>query len=68
MTTSGTSSTFCKVCFVLLSLTLLEGEKITMGGLDENILKKLNGLRFTFPFLLIVEAKQIGRGAITCCR
>jgi hypothetical protein len=52
----------------VLSLTLLDGEKITIGGLEENMLKKLNGLRFTFPSLSIVEAKQIGLGAITCCR
>jgi hypothetical protein len=52
----------------VLSLTLLEGEKIIIGGLDENMLKKLNGLRFTFPSLSIVEAKQMGRGATTCCR
>jgi hypothetical protein len=53
---------------VVLSLTLLAGEKTTMGGLEENKLKKLNGLRFTCPALSMVEAKQIGRGAITCCR
>ena len=49
-------------------VTLLEGEKITIGGLDENKLKKLNGLKFTFPALSMVEAKHIGRGATTCCR
>jgi hypothetical protein len=53
---------------VVLSLTLLDGEKITTGGFDENKLKKLNGLKLTFPFLSTVEAKQIGRGATTCCR
>jgi hypothetical protein len=53
---------------MVLSLTLLAGEKITMGGLVENKLKKLKGLRFTFPFLSIVLAKQTGRGAITCWR
>jgi hypothetical protein len=31
-------------------------------------LKKLNGLKFTFPDLSIVEAKQIGRGAIAYCK
>jgi hypothetical protein len=51
-----------------LSLTLLEGEKITTGGLEENILKKLKGLKFMFPALSTVDAKQIGLGAITCCR
>jgi hypothetical protein len=39
-----------------------------MGGLAENKLKKLNGLRFTLPALSIVEANAIGRGAIACCR
>jgi hypothetical protein len=53
---------------VLLSLTLREGEKITIGGLEENILKKLKGLRLTFPSLSMVEAKQIGLGATMCCR
>jgi hypothetical protein len=51
-----------------LFLILLEGEKTTMGGVVENKLKKLKGVRLTFPFLSIVEAKQIGRGAIACCR
>ena len=53
---------------MVLSLTLLAGEKITIGGLDEKRLKKLNGLRFTLPALSIVDAKQIGRGAIACCK
>jgi hypothetical protein len=53
---------------VVLSLTLRDGEKITIGGLEENMLKKLKGLRFTFPSLSMVEAKHTGRGAITCCR
>jgi hypothetical protein len=48
----------------VLFLTLLDGEKIAIGGLVLKKLKKLNGLRFTFPFRSIVEAKQIGRGAI----
>jgi hypothetical protein len=56
------------VCFVLLSLTLLAGEKTTMGGLAENTLKKLKGLRLTFPAWSIVEAKQIGLGAIAFCK
>jgi hypothetical protein len=51
----------------VLSLTLLAGEKTTIGGVDENKLKKLNGLRFTFPSLSIVDAKQIGLGAMACC-
>jgi hypothetical protein len=64
MHTSGTSKIFSSVCFVVLFLTLLDGEKIAIGGLVLKKLKKLNGLRFTFPFRSIVEAKQIGRGAI----
>ena len=68
MATSGTSSKFSKVCLVVLFLILRTGEKTTMGGLDEKRLKKLKGLRFTFPFLSIVEAKHIGRGAIKCWR
>jgi len=53
---------------VELSLTLLAGEKTTIGGFEENILKKLNGLKFTLPSLSIVDAKQTGRGAIACCK
>jgi len=49
MATSGTAHTFSKVCFVVLSLTRRAGEKITMGGFEENTLKKLKGLRLTFP-------------------
>jgi len=39
-----------------------------MGGFVLNILKKLKGLKFIFPSASIVEAKQIGRGAIAYCR
>jgi hypothetical protein len=39
-----------------------------IGGLRENRLKKLNGLRFTWPSLLMVLAKQMGLGAMACCR
>jgi hypothetical protein len=53
---------------VVLSRTRLEGEKTTIGGLVENKLKKLKGLRLTDPDLSIVEAKQIGRGPIRCCK
>jgi hypothetical protein len=53
---------------VVLFLTLRAGEKIMTGGFEENILKKLKGLRFIFPSLSMVEAKQIGRGPIMCCR
>ena len=41
---------------------------MTTGGVVENILKKLNGLKLTIPAALTVEAKQIGRGAIACWR
>jgi hypothetical protein len=50
-----------------LSLPLLDGEKITIGGLVENKLKKENGLKFTFPSLSIVLANAIGRGLTACC-
>jgi hypothetical protein len=33
-----------------------------------NKLKKLKGLRLTFPSKSIVEAKQIGLGAIAYCK
>jgi hypothetical protein len=68
MATSGTAHTFSKVCFVVLSLTRRAGEKITMGGFEENTLKKLKGLRLTFPSRSIVDAKQIGLGATAFCR
>ena len=48
---------------MVLSRNLREGEKITIGGLVENTLKKLNGLRLILPALLMVAAKHIGRGA-----
>ena len=68
ITTSGTSSTLWRVCLVLLSRTLRAGEKIRMGGVEENMLKKLNGLRFTLPVLSMVLAKQTGLGAMAYCR
>jgi hypothetical protein len=66
ITTSGMSNTFCKVCLVELSLTLLAGEKTAMGGFDETKLKKLYGLKLTIPCESMVDAKQMGRGAIAC--
>jgi hypothetical protein len=51
---------------VVLLRILLAGEKITIGGWVLNMLKKLKGLRFTFPFKSMVEAKQIGLGAMAC--
>ena len=68
ITTSGTSKIFSNVCFVVLSRTLLDGEKTAIGGLELNKLKKLNGLRLTFPFLSIVLANAIGLGAIAPCK
>jgi hypothetical protein len=47
----------------VLSLPLRAGEKTKIGGFAPKQLKKLNGLRFTFPSLSIVLAKAIGRGA-----
>jgi hypothetical protein len=35
-----------------------------MGGLELKALKKLKGLKLTLPFLSMVLAKAIGRGAI----
>jgi hypothetical protein len=34
-----------------------------IGGLELKTLKKLNGLKFTYPSASIVLAKQIGLGA-----
>src|SRR5262245_78384 len=42
MATSGTSKTFSSVCLVVLLRILRDGEKITIGGWEENRLKKLN--------------------------
>jgi hypothetical protein len=47
---------------VVLSRTLLAGEKMRIGGLALKTLKKLNGLKFTSPVELIVLAKAIGLG------
>ena len=62
MTTSLFSLTFSKVCLVVLSLTRLAGEKIAMGGLALNTLKKLYGLKLGVPSSSMVLAKAIGRG------
>ena len=51
------------MCFVVLSLTLLAGENIIIGGLEPNTLKKLKGDKFGFPSASIVLANAIGRGA-----
>jgi hypothetical protein len=68
ITHSGTSKTFFKVSFAAPVLPLYAGEKIAIGGLEENILKKLKGATLGSPFALIVLAKQIGRGAIAFCK
>jgi hypothetical protein len=48
---------------VVLSRTLLAGEKTIIGGLALNTLKKLNGLRLARPEASMVLAKAIGLGA-----
>jgi hypothetical protein len=47
---------------MVLSLTLLAGEKIIIGGFAEKTLKKENGARFGTPFLLVVDINPIGLG------
>jgi len=49
---------------VVLSRTRLAGEKINIGGLELKTLKKLNGLKLTFPLASTVLANAIGLGAI----
>ena len=48
---------------MVLSLVRRAGEKIKIGGLALKTLKKLKGLKFTFPLESIVLAKAIGLGA-----
>lgn len=60
-------------CLIALSLltdqTNKKGERaLALSGLVPNTKKKLNGLRFTFPSLLMVDAKAMGRGAIAPCK
>tara|TARA_R110002050_G_scaffold41842_5_gene101192 strand:- start:10266 stop:10547 length:282 start_codon:yes stop_codon:yes gene_type:complete len=62
MTTSILFNTFSKVCLVLLSLTLREGEKIKIGGLEPKTLKKLKGDKLGLPLPSTVLAKAIGLG------
>lgn len=45
---------------MVLSTLLLTGEKIIIGGLALNTLKKLKGDRFTFPSLSMVLANAMG--------
>jgi hypothetical protein len=47
---------------VVLSLPLRAGEKTSSGGLAPKQLKKLNGLKLTFPSLSTVLANAMGRG------
>ncbi|MFW6290125.1 MAG: hypothetical protein ACOC0R_04070, partial [Mariniphaga sp.] len=47
----------------VLSLPLLEGEKIRVDGFTPKALKKLKGDKFGLKFLSIVLAKAMGRGA-----
>src|SRR5688572_32668204 len=54
---------FSSVCLLVLSLTLREGEKISVAGLLPNTLKKLKGERLGLPSASMVLAKQIGLGA-----
>jgi|TARA_R110000744_G_scaffold35994_7_gene83039 hypothetical protein len=62
MTTSILSNTFSKVCLVLLSLTLRDGENINIGGLELKTLKKLKGDKLGLFFSSMVLAKAIGLG------
>lgn len=68
MTTSGTSNTFSNVSLGAPVRPLYAGENTAMGGLEENKLKKLKGERLGSPLLLMVLAKQMGRGAMAFCR
>ena len=62
ITHSFTCNTLSNVCFEVLFLTLLTGEKIKIGGLIEKTLKKEKGLKFLFPFLSTVPTNAIGLG------
>ena len=64
MTTCFCCIALCSVSLVVLFLTLLAAEKITTGGLELNILKKLNGLRLLLPNSSTVLTKAIGLGAM----
>ncbi len=64
MTTSFCCIALCNVSLVVLFLTRLAAEKTTTGGLELNILKKLNGLRLLLPNSSTVLTKAIGLGAI----
>jgi hypothetical protein len=53
---------------MVLSLTLREGEKIKMGGLALNKLKKLNGDKLGLPSASTVLARAIGLGPMDPCK
>jgi hypothetical protein len=57
-----------KVCFIELSRTRLEGEKIRIGGLALNTLKKLKGDKLGFPLVSTVLANAIGLGPTELCK
>lgn len=57
-------STFSKVCLVLLSRTLRDGEKIKIGGLELKTLKKLKGDKLGRPLSSMVLANAMGLGPI----
>jgi hypothetical protein len=52
------------VSFVVFNLPERAGEKIKIGGLALNTLKKLKGAKFGTPSSFTVEAKAIGLGPI----
>ena len=62
MTTSGCTLTLLYVSLVVFDLPLRAGEKIKIGGLALNTLKKLNGAKFGLPSKSMVDAKAIGLG------
>jgi hypothetical protein len=53
---------------MVLFLTLRDGEKISMGGLVLNRLKKLKGDKFGSPFASTVLARAIGLGPTELCK
>ena len=52
----------------MLSRTRRAGEKINIGGLLLNTLKKLNGDKLGVPFSSIVLANAIGLGDTAVCK
>ena len=52
---------FMRVSFLLAS-RVLAGQNIRIGGLQDTILKKLNGARLRIPVADTVETNAIGRG------